>query len=109
MIDRCSLGERMLRWHWGQGDPVYAVGSFYVSGSRYPRRSVVSSALGNLQSELRIVRTMLHGETILVERFGKQVSLQVFAGYSERDLRRRNRELTRIVRALKAVRAEDYQ
>jgi hypothetical protein len=49
-----SLGLKMHNWHSSMGDPIYAVGSYFVSGKDYPDRDVVVRALD------RIERLMLH-------------------------------------------------
>ena len=49
---RHDAGERMLHWHRSGNDPVYAVGSFYLSDQDYPKRSVVTRALASLQEAL---------------------------------------------------------
>ncbi len=41
---RQQVGILMLDWHSGQGDPVYAVGSFYFGGEPYPRLDVMETA-----------------------------------------------------------------
>lgn len=96
-----DLGERMLSWHRGMSDPVYAVGSYYVSGQEYPDPDVVDSALDSLESELEQQQAMLRGEKIMVRRYGKQVDLRKFAGYSDRDLEENIEDLSDIVDALR--------
>lgn len=39
-----AIGNRLLQWHGGQGDPIYAVGSFYSSGKEYPDKEVIERA-----------------------------------------------------------------
>lgn len=63
-----ELGERMLSWHGGMGDPIYAVGSYYVSGTEYPDSAVIDDALDSLEGELEQQEAMLRGERIEVRR-----------------------------------------
>lgn len=48
--NRKRLGEMMQHWHSGQGDPIYAVGSYYYSGKPYPDPVVVERALDWFES-----------------------------------------------------------
>ena len=48
MLDRKKLGERLLQWHSSGGDPIYAVGSYFISGDCYPDKSVVQRALSGI-------------------------------------------------------------
>lgn len=45
---RMNIGLKMQNWHSSQGDPVYAVGSFYFANQEYPERAVVEAARRNL-------------------------------------------------------------
>lgn len=47
---RQQVGLRMLHWHSGQGDPIYAVGSFYCDGDPYPRLDVMVAAESRLDT-----------------------------------------------------------
>jgi hypothetical protein len=47
---RQQVGIRMLHWHSGQGDPIYAVGSFYFEGDPYPRLDVMTAAESRLDT-----------------------------------------------------------
>ncbi len=47
---RQQVGILMLDWHSGQGDPIYAVGSFYYSGDPYPRLDVMETAESRLDT-----------------------------------------------------------
>ena len=51
--DLRSLGLKMHHWHSGMGDPLYAVGSYFVSGKDYPDRDVVLSAMYEVERLLR--------------------------------------------------------
>jgi hypothetical protein len=73
---RQHIGELMSHWHASMNDPIYAVGSFYVSGVPYPEVEVTRRARNNLlgdlakpcfqkpedQSELRQIVAYLDGE-----------------------------------------------
>lgn len=48
-IGRRQLGLLMHNWHASQGDPIYAVGSFYYSGDVYPRKEIVEDALREVE------------------------------------------------------------
>jgi hypothetical protein len=47
---RQQVGLRMLHWHSGQGDPIYAVGSFYYYGDPYPLLNVMMAAESRLDT-----------------------------------------------------------
>jgi hypothetical protein len=47
---RQQVGYLMLDWHGGQGDPIYAVGSFYYGGDPYPRLDVMEAAESRLNT-----------------------------------------------------------
>lgn len=47
---RQQVGILMLDWHSGQGDPIYAVGSFYFGGDPYPRLDVMETAESRLDT-----------------------------------------------------------
>ena len=74
---RQALGALMLNWHSSQGDPLYAVGSYYIGDMKYPRQEMVESAknkASSLASRLsnspekrelrRIVRGLEHYELV---------------------------------------------
>ena len=107
-MDRTTLGERLCNWHSSMHDPVYAVGSFYVSGQVYPDKEIVDNAISNLTRDLDQFRRMLSGEKVLVTRHGKQVDLKVFAGYTRENLRENISDLEEIVSELETMKAEDY-
>jgi len=109
ILSRRDLGFRMLDWHGGQGDPVYAVGSFYVDNKVYPKKEVVEDALGNLSSDLSQTERMLNGESVMVSRQGRQVDLRQFAGYSDKELTDNIEDLTEITESLQKYLANDYQ
>ncbi len=108
-MDRTELGERLCQWHSSMGDPIYAVGSFYVSGQVYPDKEIVEDAISSLTSTLSEQRRMLIGEKVWVIRQGKQVDLKVFAGYTKDDLRENISDLEEIVEELQTFMTEDYQ
>jgi len=107
LMDRVELGERMLQWHGGQNDPVYAVGSFYLSGKQYPDQEVVEDALANLEAELEQFERMRAGERVMVRRQGKMVDLRKFAGYKQKDLEEHAIDLSEIVDTLREQMVED--
>jgi len=41
---RMNIGLKMANWHSSMGDPIYAVGSYYVANVEYPHRRVVEAA-----------------------------------------------------------------
>jgi DNA repair protein RadC len=53
ITDRRELGIKMHEWHAGQGDPLYAVGSYYYTGQKYPDREVVERAETEIEKLLR--------------------------------------------------------
>ncbi len=57
---RQQVGFKMLNWHGGQGDPVYAVGSTYFDErgafSIYPDVDILKTARSHLKSDLRKTR-----------------------------------------------------
>lgn len=107
-LTRTALGNRLLQWHSSQGDPIYAVGSFYIDGTVYPVAEVVEDAMRNITSDLRKFRKMVRGVPVMVERNGKQVSLKEFAGYKYREMRENIRDLREIAEGLDYFLATDY-
>lgn len=107
-MDRTELGERLCNWHSSMGDPIYAVGSFYVSGQVYPDKEIVENALTSLTSTLEQSRRMLIGEKVMVERQGKKVDLKVFAGYTQEDLHENIADLEELCDELQQFITEDY-
>ncbi len=107
-MDRMALGERLCNWHSSMHDPVYAVGSFYVSGQVYPDKEIVQDAISNLTRDLNQFQAMARGEVVMVGRQGKQVDLRVFAGYTEEDLEENAADLEEIVAELTLKLTEDY-
>jgi hypothetical protein len=108
-MDRMELGERLCQWHSSMHDPIYAVGSFYVSDIRYPQKSIVEDAIHNLTSDLDQAKRMLAGEQVMVTRQGRRVDLKVFAGYTDDDLKENIADLEEIVSELQRFLTEDYQ
>lgn len=107
-MNRTDLGERLCQWHSSMHDPVYAVGSFYVSNQVYPDKEVVNRALSSLEKDLSEFKRMLRGKVVLVTRNGAQVSLKKFAGYTNKDCREHITDLSEIVDSLKEQMSEDY-
>lgn len=58
-----QLGIDMLNWHGSMGDPIYAVGSFYINDQPYPDRSVVVRARDGLSSMIPGADARAHGWT----------------------------------------------
>jgi hypothetical protein len=56
-----KIGLLMSGWHSSSGDPIYAVGSFFVSGKDYPDLDVVRRAEANLERDLAGAKKKLHG------------------------------------------------
>lgn len=108
-MDRSELGERLCQWHSSMHDPIYAVGSFYVSGQVYPQKGIVEDAISNLTKDLDEARRMLIGEKVMVTRQGRRVDLKVFAGYTDDDLRENIADLEEIVEELQRFMTEDYK
>ncbi len=44
MKTKRECGSVLLQWHGSQGDPIYAVGSYFISDMDYPNLTVVESA-----------------------------------------------------------------
>lgn len=107
-MDRTELGERLCNWHASMYDPVYAVGSFYIDGTRYPDKEIVQDAIDNLTRDLNQFRCMQKGEPVMVERQGRKVDLKVFAGYSEIDIEDNIADLEEITSELSRFLTEDY-
>ncbi len=96
-MDRTTLGERLCQWHSSMHDPIYAVGSFYVSGQVYPDKQIVQDAIDNLTRDLDQFQRMLKGEKVMVVRQGKQVSLKDFAGYTRTAMKAHVEDLSEII------------
>lgn len=107
-MDRRELGERLCNWHSSMHDPIYAVGSFYIDGTVYPKKEVVEDAISNLTKDLNEAKRMLAGEKVMVVRQGKQVDLKVFAGYTRKQLKENIADLSEIVDELQRFMTEDY-
>lgn len=108
-MDRTELGLRLCNWHSSMHDPIYAVGSFYVSGQVYPDKSIVEDAISSLTSTLEESKRMLAGEKVMVVRQGRKIDLRVFAGYTDTDLNDNISDLSEIVDELQNYLTEDYQ
>lgn len=107
-MDRHELGSRLCNWHSSMSDPIYMVGSFYLSDKVYPDKDIAESALSSLTSTLEDVKRMLTGESVIVRRNGKEVDLKVFAGYSNDDLVSNLNDLEEIVVELQSFITDDY-
>lgn len=107
-MNRKELGKRLCQWHLSMWDPIYAAGSFYVSGEVYPDKEIVEDAISSLTSILDKKKRMLKGEKVMVTREGKQVDLKVFAGYTKKDLNENIADLSEIISELKEFLTTDY-
>jgi hypothetical protein len=108
-LSRTELGSRLCEWHSSMNDPIYAVGSFYVSDNVYPDKGIVKNAIFALTSDLNQHKRMLNGERVMVIRSGKQVNLKKFAGYTDSQLKENIADLEEIVSELQRFMAEDYK
>lgn len=104
-MNRKELGLKMMEWHGGQNDPVYAVASFYVSGEKHPDHTFVYDAYSNLSYDLVNQVKMLNGEKVKTD---KTDDLKSFAGYSDDNLRKNIAELKEILNGLDEMFVEDY-
>jgi hypothetical protein len=108
-MDRIQLGERLCQWHSSSADPIYAVGSFYVGGRKYPQLAVVVDALARVHDELSKQRRMLAGEKVSAPtQNGHTDDLCAFAGYKPADLKANVADLAEIATELKQCIEDDY-
>lgn len=107
-MNRKELGLRLQQWHASMYDPVYAVGSFYFSDQKYPKKEIVENALANLQGDLEDNKQMLNGEGIKCVRNGNSVDLKTWAGFSDKELQERVDDLEEIIKELKRFIEKDY-
>jgi hypothetical protein len=63
--DRRRIGVMMHNWHGGQGDPIYAVGSYYYSGKKHPSVETTQWALSNVEALLAHRRSAEDREELL--------------------------------------------
>ncbi len=109
-MERSELGLRMQSWHRSSGDPIYAVGSFYFSGQRYPKKEIADAALEKLKTLLDQNERMLRGEKVSAPTFhGSTDDLHKFAGYKDEELKENIDDLKEIVDALKEQIKHDHQ
>lgn len=112
MTTRTNLGERLLQWHSSMGDPVYAVGSYYVSDMVYPKKEMVEAVIENMYEDIAEYQKMLKGEKVsrYNSHYGCMVDdLRAFAGYTNRELRKNISDLEDIIAGLKQFHAKDYK
>lgn len=81
LTQRQKIGLAMQSWHSSSGDPIYAVGSFYYAGQKYPQREVLVDALSSIESLIPRADAGQHGWT---KRDGNQ--LRRIASFIKRDL-----------------------
>ena len=103
--DRQSVGIHLLDWHSSGGDPIYAVGSFYLDGEVYPDVEVVREALSNINYHLSQQKQMLAGKKV---KSNVTSDLRKFAGYKKRDLEENIAELAGIATGLEYYLKKDY-
>jgi hypothetical protein len=109
MMERSDLGLRMQSWHRSMHDPIYAVGSYYFSGQRYPRKEIADAALESFKTLLDQNKRMLRGEKVSAMTFdGSTDDLRKFAGYKDEELNENITDLSEIVSALKEQIKKDY-
>jgi hypothetical protein len=92
-------------------DPIYAVGSFYVSGQVYPDKSIVEDAISNLTSDLDMFQRMQKGEKVRKynSHYGRWIDDQrAFAGYTDQELSDNVADIEEIVSELRRFMQEDY-
>jgi hypothetical protein len=110
--DRPYLGERLCQWHSSMGDPVYAVGSFYVDDKKYPDKTIVEDAIRNLRSDRDDFVRMRKGEKVgrYNEHYGRWIDDQrAFAGYTDEQLGDNIDEINQILIDLTAFLNHDYK
>lgn len=111
-MDRMELGTRLCQWHSSMNDPIYAVGSFYVSDLAYPDKKVVDDAVFNLTSNLKRFRRMLNGEKVMQYNsyYGRWIDdLRKFAGYTDEELHNNIEDIEEIVHGLQSFLTRDYK
>lgn len=109
-MDRVDLGLRLQSWHNSMHDPIYAVGSFYFAGHKYPSKEIVEDAISNLNADIRKFSRMLRGEKVSAKTaYGMTNDLRKFAGYTVREMRANVRELKGILLELETFLKEDYK
>jgi len=64
-LSRRQLGALMMPWgaDTGKALPVYAVGSFYLSGKTYPERAMVLRAINAIEDDIPLAKRGMHGWT----------------------------------------------
>lgn len=110
-MDRVELGARLCQWHSSMHDPIYAVGSFYVSGQVYPKKEIVEDAISNLTSDLDKFQRMQKGEIVRQynSHYGRWIEDQrKFAGYTDEELSDNIADIQEIVAELRNFLTEDY-
>lgn len=105
-MNRNELGARLCNWHRSMNDPIYMVGSFYLSDKVYPDGDIVSDAMNNLSIDLSEREKMLRGEKVSVP--GKTDDLRSFAGYTDKQLKEDISDLKEIIFFLKMRLQEDH-
>jgi hypothetical protein len=74
---RERLGIKMHHWHAGMSDPMYAVGSYYVTNKPYPHKERVQAALDETDTLLRRAKTKGDGAELRSIRAGLKHFLKV--------------------------------
>lgn len=107
-MTRTELGLRLMNWHSSQNDPIYAVGSLFFDDQVCPK-DIVEDCLFNLNHSLDEFQRMQKGEVLMVRRYGGEVDLRKFAGYTDEEIEENISDLTEIVSEVKRFLEEDYQ
>lgn len=55
--ERKQAGRILTQWHSSMGDPIYAVGSFYIDGHEYPDDEVLESAISGAERCIELAET----------------------------------------------------
>ncbi len=110
-MDRTELGLRLQSWHSSMHDSIYAVGSFYFAGEKYPRKEIVEDCIINLKIDIEQRERMLRGEKVRVYNTHYSMwieDLREFAGYDDDNLKTEIQDLQEIVSEVEKFLAEDY-
>lgn len=55
--ERKQAGRVLTQWHSSMGDPIYAVGSFYIDGNEYPDDEVLADAISGAERCIELAET----------------------------------------------------
>jgi phosphoenolpyruvate-protein kinase (PTS system EI component) len=110
-LTRQQLGERLCQWHDSMSDHIYAVGSFYLGGHKYPEQKIVQSAINKINKLIDQNKKMIAGEKVTASiMFGTQITndLKQFAGYNNKELKENIKDLKEISNGLLEFLKNDY-